>query len=60
MKVEFTIYPYVKQYGHIEIPEEIVKLDSSEIVNYIAENIENAKFEDQDVDYCGVDIDVVK
>nr|DAK26597.1 MAG TPA: hypothetical protein [Caudoviricetes sp.] len=59
MKIEFTIYPYVKQYGYIEIPEKIIKLGNSGIKNYIADNIENVKIEDQDIDYDGVDIDII-
>ena len=56
--VSVTAYPYVVQYGEIEVPNDVFEEGGSSVRNYIEENFNEIMFGIPDVDYRGTDFDI--
>lgn len=54
MKYSVVAYPYAKQYGMIEIPDNVPE---EEIDSYIETYWEKIKFEEPELDYAGTDFE---
>lgn len=54
MKYSIVAYPYAKQYGTIEVPDNVPE---EEIDSYIETYWEKIKFEEPELDYAGTDLE---
>lgn len=57
MKYSVVAYPYARQYGTIEVPDNVPE---AKVDDYIKENWEKIQFNEPDLDYFCVDFDTEK